>query len=824
MYKYKLTPKEVLRLATLNDAHPAALCVEVETRRMLEEFISAGIYTIQPEARQAIEKALLESDQISVPIMPCSDFESVAYADHLDRLTCIKSATEINGVEARFMAGRAYAVRTGSYKFTEQFTRNKVHFNDETQTTYTKSHDCVLSGTDRFIEIKDDNDRPLRFMDRPRKDQPLELPENLLWEYFQQPVVQTVADACREQVATNRAVLKACEMLAGFQYYPGQLEYLARLAVKDCALIAAAVGAGKSLFAISMLAMKSPQRALIIAPQGTMRASKIEDDEMDEEQIEEMSAAQWFREIQAFAPYLQVFEIFSHEDYLRILALNGGKLPGGVFVTYPEAWFLNGAMEQTPQTWNDERFNRWAVTRGLAPLESKEGDQPKSPRHWCDSIGREVDGVRCVATPCLSTLIGDQFDCVLVDEAHRFKSLQSITTQMFIRMQPRYRYCLTATPVSNTCPDLFPLMGWIAVPEWYKGNRRNAAWPYAREDLGRFMATFLTQERDLTQEEDNRRRDPRRRDKCIKDSPIISSPARLLKLLKPNMAFISKEQCNPNYLKPSIIDVRIPLGREQGRLYGFFTDRANIEASNPLVRARKQSAYLRNICADPAGFTHGGPVVSSNMNPKVIAILELTRDILARGEQVVIVNSRVGLTSTIIGKLAEAGIPCARIDSTAEAEQHAYQANLFKTGRARVMGIGIKCAAAFSFENCENLIIGSLEYSAGTFVQACGRIDRVVNKVKKNIYCILHKNSIEEVIFETVALKHDAANLCLLGQRIPRDFKPVDSSEILAEAIKRFDLNASEPETACEEKWPVLCQNLVAALAQGSAARPLKPL
>jgi superfamily II DNA or RNA helicase len=420
--------------------------------------------------------------------------------------------------------------------------------------------------------------------------------------------------------------------------------------------------------------------------------------------------------------------------------------------------------------------------------------------------------MRCVARPCLATLIGDQFDCALIDESHRFKSLASIATQMFLRMQPKYRYCLTATPVSNTCPDLFPLMGWIAVPEWYKGNRRNAAWPYAREDLARFTATFLTQERDLTQEEDNRRRDPRRRDKCIKDSPIISSPARLLKLLKPNMAFISKEQCNPNYLKPNIIDVRIPLGREQAKLYGHFTNRANIAGGSPLVRARKQTAYLRNICADPAGFTHGGPVVSSNMNPKVIAILELTRDILTRGEQVVIVNSRVGLTSTILGKLTEAGVPCARIDSTTAAEQHAYQANLFKSGRARVLGMGIKCAAAFSFADCENLIIGSLEYSAGTFVQACGRIDRVVNKVKKNIYCILHQHSIEEVIFETVALKNDAANLCLRGQRIPRDFKPVDSQEILATALDRFSLDGSTPERECEQKWPQLCRAIKTSL------------
>lgn len=52
------------------------------------------------------------------------------------------------------------------------------------------------------------------------------------------------------------------------------------------------------------------------------------------------------------------------------------------------------------------------------------------------------------------------------------------------------------------------------------------------------------------------------------------------------------------------------------------------------LRARKQIAWLRAICADPKHL-----VVPSNMNPKIIAILELARDILGQGEQVVIINS-----------------------------------------------------------------------------------------------------------------------------------------------------------------------------------------
>jgi hypothetical protein len=405
---------------------------------------------------------------------------------------------------------------------------------------------------------------------------------------------------------------------------------------------------------------------------------------------------------------------------------------------------------------------------------------------------------------------------VILDECHCCTNLGANITKQLIRMQPKYRWGLSATPIHNIVSNLFSLMGWIAVPDWYKGERRNAAWPYARKELGKFEDVFLSQERDFTQERLNKAADPKWSGTCTKVSPVISSPARLLKLLKPSMAYIGKEQVNPSYIKPKVVDVRVAMGQEQARLYSHYLNRGNIPCKHPLVRARKQTAWLRNICADPAGFTHGNaatPKVGSNMNPKVISILELTRDILREGEQVVIVNSRLGLTNTIQHRLVEAGVPIARIDSTTTS-QHAYQSNLFKRGKARVLLMGLKCAAAYSFDQCKYLIIGSIEYSPGSFNQAMGRIDRVTNAVEKTIYCILHKDSIEEVQYDTVAIKDDAATICLKGQRTPREFKPVDPSEILATALDRFALSGSKPEQDCESEWPKLRDAIAAALTK----------
>ena len=138
-----------------------------------------------------------------------------------------------------------------------------------------------------------------------------------------------------------------------------------------------------------------------------------------------------------------------------------------MYVTYYEAFFLNKARERSPESWDDKKLNEWAALNGFAELEQhSDALGAKDTRYHCDSIGKEENGIRCIKQPCLSTLIGHHFDCVIVDEAHRCKGASSLVTQMLIRLQPKHRYCFTATPVANVVSDLFPLMGWIAVPEW----------------------------------------------------------------------------------------------------------------------------------------------------------------------------------------------------------------------------------------------------------------------------------------------------------------------------------------------------------------------
>lgn len=336
--KLKLTTDQINRLHQVNDCHPLTLTTEKETRDLMQSLIDCGIYTLQPEAKAAIQSALKEVESLAVPIMPVTPFECVAYAEESEVLD---AAATVDG-KLKLTAGKRYPISTGTYKFTDKFTRNKVHYDDKTMTTYTKEHECTLSGEDRYIQLQDDNGQMHRFMDRPAKGCDWQHDESLLWGCFHRPVVKTIAEAKPQEMERNAAILKSLAMIAGFEYYEGQAKYLARVAAKDCGLVAGSGGTGKSLMALSIIAMKSPVRALIVAPQGTMRSSENDDDgDSDEDGSADMTASQWIQEIHRFTPYLQVWELFSYEDYERICSLNGGVLPPGLYVTYPEAFFGN---------------------------------------------------------------------------------------------------------------------------------------------------------------------------------------------------------------------------------------------------------------------------------------------------------------------------------------------------------------------------------------------------------------------------------------------------------------------------------------------------
>src|ERR1041385_3451840 len=136
--KRKLSREEILRVAQVNDEHPLTLTTDRESRKLLADLVGCGIYTIEPAAEKAIRDALVEVNRLAAPIMPVTDFETVAYADEEDHLVCREDW--FDGSRRLFTKGKSYEIQTASYSFTEEFERNKPHYSEEDEQMRTVKH------------------------------------------------------------------------------------------------------------------------------------------------------------------------------------------------------------------------------------------------------------------------------------------------------------------------------------------------------------------------------------------------------------------------------------------------------------------------------------------------------------------------------------------------------------------------------------------------------------------------------------------------------------------------------------------------------------
>jgi len=797
-----------LALGLVAGQTPMALTTNVDDRDRLIQLFNHSSVLMDPEARRLIRVALDESKTIAPPLVQPTDYELVAYVDEIKEL---RAKATVNTNKLALTAGKMYKFSRASPKYNVPFERKKMHYRKDTDESYAMTHDMMLIGRDSAFVFYDDKRAQKMFRDHAREDSNYEIPEMAMWDLFEKPKVPTIADKMPDKYKDNMDRLEIHEMLCGFGFFPGQREYVASVACTDSALISAETGCGKTLIAIGLICLKNATRSLVIAPKGTVK------DEYGNETT--YDPAQWVNEFRKFSPEMPIYSLFSEKEYEDIIQEHG-ELPAGVYVSYDHAMFRTGSFEQIPASWSrgkvEEKFRKRFVKElspvGLKPLDELEDEDPNKTERVSRGIGAVESGIKCVYKPSLATIIGEVWDMVILDEAHLICNLDSQVTNNVIRMQPRYKFALTATPIPNMVWNIFSIMGWLCVPNWYMGGKMNPRWPYTREMLGGFKRTFVSHERDLTQELINRRTG-QGGPTCIKASPIISEATRLLKLLRPTVAFLSKARCNPELQPCEVVDLRVPMGMEQRFLYTHYLDIANIPHEDPRYKYGVQLAYLRGICADPSGVDYGHGMCSSNYNPKMVAILETIYQCLEKGEQVIHVSARRGMTAELEKRLEECNVRVSRIDGTVR--DHALQAAMFKKGDTQVMLMGINCAQSYSFENCPNLIVGCLEWSYGKFSQAKGRVWRLNSPRPVKVFVILHEDSIEEAMFDKLANKEDAAIICLRGERVPRDVVTMTAQEILAEHITGWEeaTHAIEPaEMATEETWPSLQKKLATSL------------
>src|ERR1051326_145227 len=217
----------------------------------------------------------------------------------------------------------------------------------------------------------------------------------------------------------------------------------------------------------------------------------------------------------------------------------------------------------------------------------------------------------------LTHLPPDAFPCIALDEATRIKNPDSRITRSLNHFNPRYRLAVTATPIKNRLPDLWPILKWVSGAEPIQVSRpadQPDSMPAIRIPSYReFRSLYLAEERSGFR---------------ISHSIRSDNEHRLALELAPWLITRKKSDCGVPIVARHVSIVRVPMGRQQAAAYA---DMQRAQFKVPGSRFKMLTA-LRTIAAGtvPTRSPQRGSRIL--FTPKLRLTLQLIDSFLTLGE------------------------------------------------------------------------------------------------------------------------------------------------------------------------------------------------
>ena len=575
---------------------------------------------------------------------------------------------------------------------------------------------------------------------------------------------------------------------------PFQIEDLARAALQDGAIIAWEPGMGKSLAAIAWPLVKKARRTLVVAP-GSLHYQMM------------ASAAKFFK--------ISLRQVKDKEDFYRLKLdspppANG---PPRFYLTSYQALGLNEADE-------------WSETFGHKGQPRPNKLLVKRRKAWCklhrvrydanagDSVGITSNGITCVWEPTMARIAQTHgsFDCVVVDEGTRLQATESRIGASVRTLEPRYRLVLTGTPIKNRLESIFWLCAWAA--------GHTGRWPYESTDAAkeRFADTFLQKERFLTKEEEAAKKSASR--SITKRSARICSIHRLWKTLAPVIIRRRKADCGEEIAQKTVTPILVKPGTAQLAVYQYHLQNAPLAGKKPgakIAHRRTQvgmqitNLRLAALCPNAENLSlaktgvKGAKRSWTEWTPKLFTTLQIIRECLASGKQVIVGSPFRDFSQTLQAKLIESEVASVLLDGDTSPEQRGLLADEFKQGKHAVLIAGLKAMGeGHSFENCAHLILPGLSYAYDENEQFIHRIWRLTSPGPVNIYPIVMEGSIDQNLHEIFTEKGDASNLAIDGRLFTEPTADIDMEWLIKEAMRIFKADVkTEDEEILMAQWEV---------------------
>jgi hypothetical protein len=273
--------------------------------------------------------------------------------------------------------------------------------------------------------------------------------------------------------------------------------------------------------------------------------------------------------------------------------------------------------------------------------------------------------------------------------------------------------------------------------------------------------------------------------------------------------------------------VRVPMGLSQAAAYQFHLKARFVDVNGrPAVGAKLQALRIAaaNATSDllirpEHDVTPGAPRSRYSYIPKIASTLELIRQVMERGEQVLVFSAFQNGLDVFSARLNEAGVKHLVLDGRLTQKRRGELAKLFKQGPPRAVAEGLvgrcgthpvalagaECMAELhSFNLCNNVILTAYSWAFDKFEQGINRAHRLNSPWPVNVWSVICDGSIDRKLEAGIHEKKDAAELVLDGHLLGENPTEVNLHELLRIAQSEFKEVKTIDEEELEQGWPRL--------------------
>lgn len=859
--------EKAAKLQKLQGQRPMNLVVQQTTRQELLDTLRDPIWNVDPKLVESVRTAVAAYHSVRAPIHELPPIQRLGYLDEESEILCHRDLSHKDHPEISFKEGERYRVSTK----TVSVKRTKKKYTIEG-----KQDEFLLRGKELAIIIEAGG-QEFCFMDRRHRDDQVTVTEDSLETdakdieihfslqdiaaHFHIPdvpdVTITQADAFNERVERMdefERIIRKYE--PDWKFMDFQRKDLPANSLHNGSILAWDTGLGKTIAAMIYPLLQVgnesgtlvPSKPTLLVSPGSLHDQTIEEFKRFGIPMTKLDSQDTFYRIAKRGHLSSGWYITSFTQLCtNKIEQTHGKVKVDDINTFRR--LAKGSTEAEPKFEYDVEaigylMQRFGVTIEDAKEVPGQYDLYTKAIALCQSlnaeynegVGEEVQykhgKVKCVFSPSLAELCGHQFKCIVIDEATRIKSEDSLIGIGCRALDPQFRLVMTATPVKNRLPDMFWLMWWAA-GGLVEGHAR---FPYqgVQGAASIFEEEFLVCERNLTKEAEKRKgkkavkknKEPRGR-----KTAEVCNIHRLWKLVGPIVSRRRKTDVGEivaKIRKPIVV----PMGYHQADVYEYHLEAEYLDKNGrDAIGARLQA--LRSVAAAPNSdkLKPGLGAMSlakseevrhrsrHDYTPKMAAALNVIAGCLERREQVAVFSGLHEPNDTLGRRLKDAGVPFFAMDGRVTEAKRGVMSRKFKLGLPEAPPVSLNGLGSMgeghNWYLCRNVILTSFDWAFNLFEQAINRVHRMTSKRDVFVWPIICEGSIDMRLESQIQEKSDSSELILDGSLMGDATEEVNFFELLKDAREDWEDNKKnfEDEAVMEQQWPELKERLSKAWA-----------